>query len=81
MNAERPDPLTEDTKALGYKQQALVPMESETHAGEDVGIFAAGPWRTFFQGVVEQQFVFHVMAHATGWVEKAGIRAEAKYDC
>lgn len=78
MNAERPDPLTEDSKALGYKQQALVPMESETHAGEDVGIFAAGPWAHLFQGVVEQQFVFHVMAHATGWVEKAGIRAEAK---
>lgn len=77
-NADRPDPLTEDTKALGYKQQALIPMESETHAGEDVAIFAAGPWAHLFQGVVEQQFVFHVMAHATGWVEKAGIRAEAK---
>ncbi|MFC5422915.1 MAG: alkaline phosphatase [Stutzerimonas stutzeri] len=78
MNADRPDPRNENTGALGYKQQALVPMESETHGGEDVAIFAAGPWAHLFQGVVEQQFVFHVMAHATGWVEKAGLRAEAK---
>ena len=32
-----------------FIQQALVPMESETHAGEDVGIYSIGPWSHLFQ--------------------------------
>ena len=30
-------------------QQALVPMASETHTGEDLGIYAIGPWAHLFQ--------------------------------
>ena len=47
-----------------YVQQALVPLTSETHTGEDVAIFAAGPWAHLFQGVVDENYIFFVMDHA-----------------
>jgi alkaline phosphatase len=53
-----------DTAAPDFKQQSLVPMRWETHGGEDVPIYASGPWAHLFQGVVDQQYIFHVMNHA-----------------
>jgi alkaline phosphatase len=53
-----------DTAALDFKQQSLVPMKTETHGGEDVPIYATGPWAHLFQGTVDQQYIFHVMNHA-----------------
>ncbi len=47
-----------------YIQQALIPRSSETHSGEDVAIYAQGPWAHLFDGTVEQNFIFHVMHHA-----------------
>jgi alkaline phosphatase len=61
--------LTEtDTSANDYRQQALVPMPSETHAGEDVPVFARGPGTQLVSGVMEQHEIFHVIGHATGLV-------------
>ena len=40
-------------------------MEQETHAGEDVAIYARGPFAHLFQGVVEQSYVAHAMAYAS----------------
>jgi alkaline phosphatase len=57
-----------------YKQQAAVPLGSETHGGEDVGIFATGPWAHLFSGVVEQNYIYHVIDHATGWSQKLGLK-------
>ena len=48
-----------------YVAEALVPMASETHAGEDVAIYAAGPMSHMFRGVVEQNYVPHAMAYAS----------------
>jgi alkaline phosphatase len=62
----RPDPAHEDTTDIDYLQQALVPMSSESHAGDDVAIFAQGPWGHLFHGVVEQNVIYHVMAKAMG---------------
>jgi alkaline phosphatase len=62
----RPDLLTVDTKALDFKQQSLVPMGSETHGGEDVGIYAWGPQAHLFGGVVEQNYIYHVLSEASG---------------
>jgi len=62
----RADLSNVDTTDIDYLQQALVPIgESETHAGDDVAIFAAGPWAHLFHGVVEQNFIYHVMAKAS----------------
>lgn len=49
---------------IDYIQQALVPMNSETHAGPDVAVYAAGPWAHLVDGTIEQNVVFHVMHHA-----------------
>lgn len=53
-----------DTAAPDYLQQALIPLAAETHSGEDVPIYAGGPWAHLFQRTVEQNYVFHVMRHA-----------------
>ncbi|NQZ29625.1 MAG: alkaline phosphatase [Oceanospirillaceae bacterium] len=47
-----------------YIQQALIPKSSETHSGEDVAVYASGPWAHLFNGTVEQNYIFHVMLHA-----------------
>ncbi len=62
----RPDLTGVDTKGLDYVQQSALPMGSETHAGDDVGIFAIGPMAHLFGGVVEQNYIYHVMSEASG---------------
>uniref|UniRef100_A0A8C5DU34 Alkaline phosphatase n=1 Tax=Gouania willdenowi TaxID=441366 RepID=A0A8C5DU34_GOUWI len=47
-----------------YMQQAAVPLDSETHGGEDVTIYAKGPMAHLFHGVKEQNYIAHVMAYA-----------------
>ncbi len=64
----RADLTDSDTTAKDYRQQALVPMPSETHAGEDVVIFARGPGAELVSGVMEQNEIFHVIGHASGLV-------------
>ena len=54
-----------------FIQQALVPMSSETHGGEDLGIYAIGPWSHLFQGTVEENYTFHVMDYASKISERA----------
>lgn len=63
----RADLTDVDTTDVDFKQQALVPMASESHAGDDVAIFAQGPWAHLFRGVVEQNIIYHVMAKAIGF--------------
>jgi alkaline phosphatase len=67
----RPDAAGVDTTDPDYIQQAAVPLASETHTGEDVPIYAAGPWSHLFQNTVEQNYIFHVMDHATRISERA----------
>ncbi len=67
----RQDLVSIDTKTPGYHQEALVPLGSETHAGEDVGIYAKGPGAHLVTGTHEQSLIFHVMNHAGNLVEKA----------
>ena len=62
----RADLTNVDTAAVGFLQQATVPLSSETHAGDDVAIYAWGPWAHLFSGTVEQNYIYHVMSHATG---------------
>lgn len=56
-----------DTQNMNFHQEALVPLSSETHAGEDVAIYASGPHAYLFHGVQEQNYIFHVMKDALGW--------------
>ncbi|WP_428675251.1 alkaline phosphatase [Roseibium sp.] len=60
----RPALTQEQAIDLDYVQQALIPMSSETHSGEDVAIYAKGPFAHLLNGTVEQNLVFHIMQHA-----------------
>lgn len=52
-----------------YLQEAIIPLGSETHAAEDVAIFAYGPKAHLFHGIVEQNVIYHVMAEALGFAK------------
>ena len=63
-SGSRPDLSQEEALDKDYVQQALIPMSSETHSGEDVAVYARGPWSHLFDGTIEQNYIFHVMNHA-----------------
>ncbi|WP_394165473.1 alkaline phosphatase [Neptunomonas phycophila] len=60
----RVDLASVNTQDSGFHQEALVPLSSETHAGEDVAVHAMGPSAYLFQGVIEQNVLFQVMKTA-----------------
>ena len=53
-----------DTETSGFHQEALVPLGSETHAGEDVAVYAMGPGAHLVTGTNEQNLIFHIMEFA-----------------
>lgn len=71
VQGERPALTQEEAQAHDHQQQALVPLRSETHGGEDVGLFAIGPWSHLAAGTMEQNVIFHIMDHALGLRERA----------
>lgn len=56
-----------DTQHPGYHQEALVPLEASTHAGEDVPLYAGGAEAHLFHGVLEQHVVYHLLRRAAGF--------------
>ncbi len=48
-------------------QKAAIPTDYETHAGEDVPVFAIGPSSDLVSGVMEQNTIYHIMRHALGF--------------
>ena len=65
-----------DTARPGFHQEALVPLSSETHGGEDVGVYATGPGSRAATGVQEQNRLFHIMLQATTWEQEAAARSK-----
>jgi alkaline phosphatase len=67
--ATRPNLLAsgvDATDSINFMQEATVPLGSETHAGEDVGIWAKGPNAQLFRGSLEQSMIYWIMAQALG---------------
>lgn len=64
VDGAREDISEQDTEVSNYRQQAIVPLKSGVHGGEDVAIYARGPSAYLFGGVVEQNYIFHVMLDA-----------------
>ncbi|WP_375402141.1 alkaline phosphatase [uncultured Sphingomonas sp.] len=62
--AVRADPTSADPTGLDFRQQALVPLGSETHGGEDVAVRSSGPMAHLFRGTIEQHVIFHIVKHA-----------------
>jgi alkaline phosphatase len=61
----RPDLTKVDTTNPDYLQEATVPLSSESHGGEDVGIWARGPGSAAVRGTVEQNVIYHLIVQAT----------------
>jgi len=49
---------------LKFRQPSASPLKSETHGGDDVGIWAQGPWSHLIHGVHEQSYIATVMSYA-----------------
>ena len=49
---------------MAFAFPALVPMRDETHGGEDVPIYARGPFAHLIHAVHEQSYIGHVMMYA-----------------
>lgn len=49
------------------RQQALIPLGSETHSGEDVALYAQGPGAERVRGVIEQNLIYRIIVAAFGW--------------
>lgn len=79
-NRGRPDLREVDTTAPDYLQEALLPLGSETHGGEDVGVYARGPGAEAVRGVMEQNVIFHLLGLAhpllRAHMDDAGPRAD-----
>lgn len=61
----RPDLTEVDTEHADFMQEATVPLSSETHGGDDVGIWARGPGAGAVRGTLEQNAIYHLMLQAT----------------
>jgi alkaline phosphatase len=57
----RPDLTKVDTEHPNFMQEALVPANSESHGGDDVGIWARGPGAEAVRGNLEQNVIFHLL--------------------
>lgn len=63
-NGSRIDLSGFDLTKPTHRYPATVPLEKETHGGEDVGIWASGPESFMFVGNYEQSYIPLLMAHA-----------------
>lgn len=55
-------PEAEDAKSFEYFPTSSAELDSETHGGDDVAIFANGPMAHLFHRTHEQAYIAHVMA-------------------
>lgn len=67
INAGRKLQMDDDTTDPNFHQESLVPTPGETHGGEDVAIYARGPWAHLIRGVQEQSYIYYVMRQALGF--------------
>jgi alkaline phosphatase len=66
----RPDLRDINTEDHDFMQEAAIPLGSETHGGDDVGIWARGPGANAVRGTVEQNVIFHYLTQANPRLRK-----------
>jgi len=64
-NVSRMNPDNLNFTDFQYNYPSSAPLDSETHSGADVGIFAKGPWAHLFHGVRNENYISYVMAYAS----------------
>ncbi|XP_017074664.2 membrane-bound alkaline phosphatase [Drosophila eugracilis] len=62
---ERKDPTTLVTGSQDDEFPSGVPIDLDSHGGDDVPVYALGPWAHLFTGVYEQNTIPHLMAYAS----------------
>ncbi|XP_032519337.2 membrane-bound alkaline phosphatase-like [Danaus plexippus] len=63
-NGARADVTEEPTfRSVRWQSHVDVPLDSETHGGDDVAVYARGPNHQLFSGVYEQSHLPHRMAY------------------
>jgi alkaline phosphatase len=60
----RADLTDVDTDAPNYLQEATLPAASETHGGDDVGVWSRGPGSEAVHGSIEENEIFHLLLQA-----------------
>ena len=76
ITSGRVDISSVDTEAPGYHQEAIIPLTSETHAGEDIAVYAIGPGASLVRGTNEQNALFHFVDYAVDLIAKANAKAD-----
>uniref|UniRef100_A0A182MRL0 alkaline phosphatase n=1 Tax=Anopheles culicifacies TaxID=139723 RepID=A0A182MRL0_9DIPT len=59
-----PDDMRNRYHDPDFTYPAAVPYEDETHGGDDVAVFAQGPWAHIFSGLYEQHVIGHGLMYA-----------------
>lgn len=59
-------PAFTETEALqpDFRQPALTDLSSAQHTGEDVPVYASGPFAHLLSGTIDSTFIYQVMRHA-----------------
>lgn len=60
----RVDPDKLDHKNHYFAYPSMLPVEFETHGGDDVAVYTSGPWSHLFTGTFEQNAIPHMLAYA-----------------
>lgn len=63
--AGRIDATNLDRSSIRLRYPATTPLSSESHGGDDVTVYATGPWSHLFNGNYEQNVIPHLMAYAS----------------
>lgn len=63
-NNVRIDPTSIDKTDPHVPYPTTVELDQETHGGDDVAVYASGPWSHLFTGVYEQNTIPHMCAYA-----------------
>ncbi|XP_053698670.1 alkaline phosphatase, tissue-nonspecific isozyme-like [Sabethes cyaneus] len=61
----RVNPLLMNWRSSDFGYPGAVPYEDETHGGDDVAVFARGPYAHLFTGSYEQHFIGHATLYAS----------------
>lgn len=69
-----------DMKHKDYPFPTMVPLESETHGGDDVAVFAIGPYAHLFTGNYEQNYLPHAISYAACLQSDNGVKRTACTD-
>lgn len=65
LTGGRVDPEKLNYQKPSFLYPATVPLDYETHGGDDVAVYTSGPWSHLFTGIFEQNAIPEMLAYAT----------------